>query len=223
MAKLEKLEVSFISLVGKPANKKDIVWKARDKFSDTKLIKISKATDEGLVRGVVYEPNVKDTDGDWADAETIRKAAHDFLASGRNFNVDENHNQAPTGASVVESFINPKGAWEVAIKMDPASEAFQAVKKGDYAGLSMMAVCVKKDEEPPRQQDEVEVLKATVEKQSKEIEALALALKGLPKSRQLTIDADGNVTITKGDGSKETNDEAKDPEVLAEFDFSNLI
>lgn len=220
MAKLEKIEVSFISLVGKPANKKDIVWKSRDKFSDTKLVKVSKATDEGLVRGIVYEPNIKDADGDWADAETIRKAAHDFLASGRNFNVDENHNKTPSGAAVVESFVNEKGAWEVAIQMDPASAAFQSVKKGDYAGISMMAVCVKKDEEPPRQENEIEALRATVAKQSQEIEALALALKGLPKSRQLVIDDSGNVSITKGDGKKE--EDAEDPEVLAEFDFTKL-
>ncbi len=223
MSKLEKLSVSFISLVGKPANKRDIVWKSRDKFSDTKIVKVTKASDEGLVRGIVYEPNIKDADGDWADAATIRKAAHDFLASGRNFNVDENHNETPTGASVVESFINEKGAWEVAIKMDPESPTFQSVKKGDYAGLSMMAVCAKKDEEPPRQADELETLKSTIEKQAKEIEALALALKGLPKSRQLVIDDHGNVTITKSDGKKDDTGEDHDPETLAEFDFTNLI
>ncbi len=216
MAKLENIQVSFISLVDKPANKKDIVYKCRNQFNGEKLLKVSKVNDEGLVAGTVYEPNVKDADGDWADKETIKKAAHDFMLNGRNFNVDENHNEVPAGAAVVESYLDEIGAWKVVIKMDPNSETFQKVKKGEYKGLSMMAQVKKKEEEPPvtNSGKELEELKAKIEKQEKTIEDLLTVVKGMPKSRQLVIDKDGSVTIAK--------QEDKDDEVLSEFDFAKL-
>lgn len=215
MAKLNKLQVSFISLVDKPANKRDIVYKCRDKFTDEKLIKVAKASDQGLVKGTVYEPNVKDTDGDWADAETIQKAAHDFLIGGKNFNVDTDHSENKIGAAVVESHINEKGAWEVTLKMDPESETFQKVKKGEYKGLSMMALTQKSEEEPPNNPDDISSLKELVAKQQKAIEELQADLKGIPKTRQLVIDEGGNVSVSKG-----ANDSADG--VLQEFDFANL-
>lgn len=217
MPKLENLQVSFISLVDKPANKLDIVYKCRDKFNLEKLIKITKSSDEGLVKGTVYEPLVKDADGDWADAETIKKAAYDFLLSGKNFNVDENHNEKPVGAAVVESSIDDKGAWQVTLKMDPASETFQKVKKGEYKGLSMMAICKKTDAEPPAKSEnssEIETLKAEIAKQAKTIEDLTVIVKGIPKSRQLIIDSNGGVSISKS--------ESGDDGVLSEFDFAKL-
>ncbi len=218
MPRLTDLKVSFISLVEKPANKLDIVYKCRDKFNSEKLIKITKASDEGLVSGIVYQPLVKDADGDWADAETIKKASHDFLSSGRNFNIDENHSEKPAGASVVESSLDEKGAWKVVLKMDPASETFQKVKKGEYKGLSMMATCHKKDEEPSASTDpanaDLAALKDEIAKQAKTIEELTCIVKGIPKSRQLTIDAAGKVIIEKSDSSEEP--------VLSEFNFANL-
>lgn len=215
MPKLENLQVSFISLVDRPANKKDIVYKCRDKFNAEKLIPISKASDEGLVLGTVYEPGVKDAEGDWADAQTIKKAAHDFMLSGRNFNVDENHSSVPAGAAVVESSIDAKGAWNVVIKMDPASESFQKVKKGEYKGLSMMALCKKVDAEPAADDtSEIAALKVEIAKQAKTIEELTLVVKGIPKSRQLVIGADGAVSISKN--------EAGEDAVLSEFDFAKL-
>ena len=80
MARLTKIGVTYISLVERPANKLDIIYKSEDiNYTDEKQIAITKSTPEGLVYGTVYAPNVKDADGDWADAATIKKAAHDFL------------------------------------------------------------------------------------------------------------------------------------------------
>ncbi|MDP3114163.1 MAG: XkdF-like putative serine protease domain-containing protein [Candidatus Cloacimonadaceae bacterium] len=225
MAKLTKLEVSFISLVDKPANKKDIVYKCRDRFNKERIIKIEKINDEGLVMGTVYEPNVKDTDGDWADPETIKKAAHDFMRSGKNFNVDADHSKKPIGAAVVESHLDTAGAWRVAIQMDPESETFQKVKKGEYKGLSMMALVQKEEAEPPVAKDssegenpaldaKIEELASKIEKQAKTINDMLLVMKAIPKSRQLVIDNDGKVTINKN--------ELTDDIPFAEFDFANL-
>ena len=219
MAKYAKIQVSFISLVDKPANKKDIVYKCRDKFNLEKVIKVTKVNDEGLVIGTVYEPNVKDTDGDWAPADVIKKAAHDFLLSGRNFNIDADHSEKPIGAAVVESSINAKGGWDVVIQMDPTSETFQKVKKGEYTGLSMMALVKKEDAEPPAGSDtsspEITALKEQIAKQDKTIEDLVAIVKGIPKSRQLIIDNDGTVKISKGAADD-------DGEALSEFNFAAL-
>ena len=208
MAKLNKLSVAYISLVKSPANKLDIVYKSSDaKFTDEKQIKITKSEPEGLVYGTVYEPNVKDSDGDWADAQTIRQAAHDFLMKGANANIDENHNEKPTGATVVESSINPKGAWEVAIKMDPTSETFQKVSKGELKGLSMGAYCQKSNEEPesgkPEDGEMLKTLKsiqASVEKLGGRMDKIEKGVESVPKSRQLSLDGD-RVRIEK-DGAE---------------------
>lgn len=206
MAKLKALRVAFISLVKKPANKLDIVYKSADgKFTDDKEIKIRKSTAEGLVYGTVYEPNVKDTDGDWADAETIRKAAHDFMERSRIDKIDENHNEKPSGARVVESSVNEKGAWDVVIKMDPSSDTFKKVQKGELKGLSMGAYCEKSNEEPEADKTDggteiVKTLKGIqdgIDKLSERIDKIEKSVDKVPKSRQLSIDGE-SVKIDKG-------------------------
>ncbi len=218
MAKLNKVSVAYISLVKNPANKLDIVYKSSDaKFTDEKQIKITKSEPEGIVYGTVYEPNVKDSDGDWADKETIRQAAHDFLMKGANAKIDENHNEQPTGATVVESSINSKGAWEVAIKMDPKSETFQKVQKGELKGLSMGAYCQKSEEEPPTTEDSnpvldlVKELSTKVEKMASDLAAINSKVDKVPKSRQLTID-----------GERVKIDKAGESSSFQEFDFGAL-
>jgi len=209
MAKLKRLSVAYISLVKNPANKRDIVYKSADgKFTDEKQIKITKSEAEGLVHGTVYEPNVKDAEGDWADKETIRKAAHDFVKKGSLARIDENHNETPTGAQVVETHITEKGAWDVVIQMDPKSETFQKVQKGELKGLSMGAYCEKSDEEPEAggSDESTEVLKALkdlgekVEKMSGEIVAIKKGVDSVPKSRQLRLD--GEVVKVNKDGEE---------------------
>lgn len=218
MAKLKNLSVAYISLVKNPANKLDIVYKSSDaKFTDEKQIKITKSEPEGIVYGTVYEPNVKDSDGDWADKETIRQAAHDFLMKGANAKIDENHNEQPTGATVVESSINSKGAWEVAIKMDPKSETFQKVQKGELKGLSMGAYCQKSEEEPPNGEGDAQVLNLVkdltdkIEKMAGDLAAIGSKVDKVPKSRQLTID-----------GNDVKIDKAGESSSFQEFDFNAL-
>jgi len=212
--------VAYISLVKKPANKRDIVYKSADnQFNQEKEIRIVKSEPEGLVHGTVYEPNVKDADGDWADRDTIRKAAHDFMARGDTGKVDTNHDEKPSGARVVESHVNEKGAWEVVIKMDPKGETFQQVEKGELKGLSMGALCEKSDEEPPREQGAgeggevlkaVQGLQASLDKLAGRIEAVEKSVARVPKSRQINIEGE-KVNIEKGSDDS-----------LSEFNFKDL-
>lgn len=220
MAKLNKIKVAYISLVKNPANKLDIIYKSTDaKFTDQKLITITKNDPEGLVYGTVYEPLVKDTDGDWADAATIQQAAHDFLTKGATSAVDHEHSEKTIGANVVESHINEKGAWEVVIKMDPKSDTFQKVQKGEIKGLSMGALCQKSEEEPPKKEESqnsditkaINDLAVQIQKMSSDIDKINQKVDKVPKSRQMHINGD-DVKITKDD----------EDAPLKEFDFSNL-
>ncbi|MBA7473108.1 putative protein YqbD [subsurface metagenome] len=106
---------------------------------------IEKNSEKRLVFCVVYEPDVKDEHGDWATAEDIEKAAHEFLTDHRNIGIM--HQQQPKELKLVESWIAPltfewngqvvqKGSWIVAIHIDDA-EIWQAIKEGILTGVSM--------------------------------------------------------------------------------------
>jgi len=151
MPQLTDLKINFLSLVPKGANKRTVVWKSADapaksdKEDFLRLIKTDE--DKRLLYGVVYAPDDEDAHGDWASAEDIEKAAHDFLANAFVRNVDKDHDFRPQeGAHVAESFIlrgqdpmfpdEKAGTWVVAIKIDN-DETWGAVKKGEIQGLSM--------------------------------------------------------------------------------------
>lgn len=146
---LRNVDVSFISLVDKAANGKQIIFKSKNSPAPnfSKNISIIKVDEEKrLVYGTVYEPDVVDSQGDMASAEVIEKAAHSFLQKLHNKNVDTQHDFVADDGAVVESFIlrsddplfpeTKKGSWVVAIKV-AKDETWEAVKKGDITGLSM--------------------------------------------------------------------------------------
>ena len=220
MAKLKRISVAYISLVKNPANKREIVFKSADsRFTDEKDVKITKSTAEGLVYGTVYEPGVKDAQGDWADKEAIQKACHEFLEKGGTANIDTEHNEQKSGARVVESSIGDNGAWNVVLKMDPNSETFKKVQKGEVKGLSMGAFCEKSDEEPPvgkggNDGEVIKTLKAvqeSVEKISNRLEKIEKGVDSVPKSRQLRIDGD-KVRVEKSEDGAD----------FSEFNFNGL-
>jgi len=111
-----------------------------------KKIRIVKSDEVNqIIEGVVYEPNVKDTQDDWMSAVDIRKAAYNFMKEARTAGgVDTNHDLVPVEAYVCESYIakaadpmgHPEGSWVVAIKIED-DEVWQGVLNGDFEGLSM--------------------------------------------------------------------------------------
>lgn len=106
-----------------------------------------KADDEQqVVKGIVIEPEVEDTDGNWTTREEIEKAAHKFLKDG-NMTVGHEHFLQMPDSYVVESHITEKdqeingqevkeGSWVVGIKVEDP-ELWKAVKKGRYGGFSI--------------------------------------------------------------------------------------
>lgn len=153
-SKLENLEVSCISLVKSGANKKSIIYKSGEVVAPNleREIKIVKSSDEGMVYAVVYSPDEIDTQGEFADANTIKKAAYGFMKSGFTKNIDKEHDFKSVDAYVAESWLVRKGdplfpnekegSWAVGIKLE-SDELKAAVKSGEIAGISMAGLASK--------------------------------------------------------------------------------
>lgn len=99
-----------------------------------------------IVYGIVYEPEVEDTQGDAATAEEIEGAAHRFMVTKHKIRVDH---ESDLKASVVESYVAPvdfemngvlvpQGSWVMATKVHDPVE-WQRVKDGELTGYSMGA------------------------------------------------------------------------------------
>lgn len=142
-------KIMFVSLVGKAANKHQfLITKSEDGKADFQTYgRIIKA-DAGshFVTGIVYEPMVEDTDGNYMTEEEITKAAHWFAKNGNK--VDLQHSFEPLeGAVVVESSVTKcdmelegqtikKGTWLMTVEIQD-EDIFQAVQKGEITGFSM--------------------------------------------------------------------------------------
>lgn len=162
--KLKKINIEFLSLVHKGANKKTILYKSVDqnKPNIEREITIKKVDeDQRMVYAIVYSPDEADTHGDTAEAKVIKEAAHEFMRKGITNQVDKAHDENPDEGFVAESWItkeadsvfpnDPIGSWAVGIKVEN-DETWDEVKKGEITGLSLQALAVvepiKKESEP---------------------------------------------------------------------------
>ncbi|MFJ6034306.1 XkdF-like putative serine protease domain-containing protein [Bacillus toyonensis] len=148
--KLKNLQVSHVSFVENGANQRTFfLTKSEGQPNFEKPVKVIKSDDEAerLVYGIVYEPDTIDAHGDFADAKTIEKAAHEFMLKYRQ--IDKNHDFVAGVGEVVESYIAPadmelngepvkKGTWILTTKAD--EETWEAVKKGEFQGYSLAGV-----------------------------------------------------------------------------------
>lgn len=142
-------KIMFVSLVGKAANKHQfLIAKSEDGKADFqtygRIVKADASTH--YVTGIVYEPMVEDTDGNYMTEEEITKAAHWFMKNGNK--VDLQHSFEPLdGASVVESSVTKcdmelegqpikKGTWLMTVEVQD-EDIFQAIEKGEITGFSM--------------------------------------------------------------------------------------
>ena len=143
------LKVSLISLVKAGANRKTIIYKDEN-FCEMLRVDFKKQ-DEGVVYGIVYAPDEVDTQGDFANADTIKKAAYSFMENTDLNCVDVNHDFNRVDAYICESwivkskdeFFDEVGAWAVGIKLDD-EKLKEMVKSGEITGLSMYGTGVKK-------------------------------------------------------------------------------
>lgn len=112
--------------------------------------------DRRLVGCVVYEPDVEDAHGDWADAETIEAMCHLFAEDKAK--IDVQHDGEPIDAVAVESFIAPvdfewygqsvtKGTWCMVMKVND-DDAWGGIKAGDLTGFSFDATAYVEEGQP---------------------------------------------------------------------------
>ena len=142
-------KIMFVSLVDKAANKKNfLITKSEDGKADFQTTgRILKADGEThQVTGVVYEPMVEDTQGNYMTETEIEKAAHWFMKNQGS--VDLQHSFEPLeGAHVVESHVAKcdeeiggetvrKGTWVMTMEIEDDG-IFESIEKGDLTGFSM--------------------------------------------------------------------------------------
>ena len=110
---------------------------------------IQKDEKQQIVGGIVYEPDVVDSQGDKADADTIQKAMYDFM---QKYAVDQqrinvNHKGKTHTFPIVEVFqpeqdtkkgnaTVKKGAWFIALKVT-SKDIWKRIESGELSGLSM--------------------------------------------------------------------------------------
>lgn len=152
-------KIGFVSLVNKAANKKTFLITKADEHSAsfTTYGRILKAdTDSHFVTGVVYEPMVEDSQGEYMTEEEITKAAHWFMKNGGDVDIQHCFKKCE-GAEVVESYVAKcdmeiegqevkKGTWIMTMEItDPT--VWEAIQKGDITGFSMGGAGVRSEED----------------------------------------------------------------------------
>lgn len=147
---IKKLNVEFISLVDRPANKKDIIYKSENIFQ-RQLEITKKDTAKRIVYGIVYSPNELDLQNMFTDAKVIEEAAYNFLKNGNTKNIDSQHNLVPDVGFVCESWIVKKndpifqneaeGSWAIGIKI-LKDEIWEKIIKGEIKGISLYGVAL---------------------------------------------------------------------------------
>ncbi len=148
--KITKMHIKYISLVKSPANMEQLILKNTDFKPDfSHYVQLEKKdSKKHIAYGIVYAPDVADAQGDFADADTIREAAYEFMKNAYNSNVDTFHNFMPASAFIAENWIvkendalfpQKKDAWAVGIKIeDPA--LWLKCENGEINGISMAGI-----------------------------------------------------------------------------------
>jgi|GEM_PF-3013383 len=121
----------------------EAVWKDEDHRELT--VPLWKDDAKRIVYGVVMQPHVPDSQGDWQEPECIEAAAHRYLAESRKHDVQ--HAEEEVAVVPVESFIAPadmeyagrpvlKGSWVIAVRVDDP-EVWNQVCEGGLTGFSI--------------------------------------------------------------------------------------
>lgn len=142
-------KIVFVSLVDKAANKREfLITKAQDGKADFQSFgRILKSDSEKhFVTGIVYEPMVEDTDGNYMTEDEITKAAHWFMKNSGDADIQHCFQKAD-GVEIVESYVAKcdmeiegqsitKGTWLMTMEVTDAN-IWDSIEKGDITGFSM--------------------------------------------------------------------------------------
>ena len=149
---ISNARINFVSLVNKAANKHQfLIVKADDANATFQTFgRIVKAdTESHYVTGIVYEPMVEDSQGNYMTEEEIAKAAHWFMKNEGSVDIQHCFKKAD-GCEVVESYVAKsdmeidgqpikKGTWLMTMEISNA-DVWDSISKGDITGYSMGGV-----------------------------------------------------------------------------------
>lgn len=180
--RLRSAKITHISLVPKGANRMPVIYKADENVVDVALLmKEGDNFDEkGELVAVVYAPEVRDSQGDVADADVIKQMMYDSAKDG--VAIDMKHDGrvlTKEQAYIAESFlvqkgdprfdgmtdysgnaVDPAGSWGVVIKInDPAIR--KLYREGKWNGVSMFGGGLFEVE---KSEDAIERLATAIEK-----------------------------------------------------------
>lgn len=161
-------KISFVSLVDKAANKKQfLITKSENGAANFatygRILKTD--ADSHYVTGIVYEPMVEDTQGNYMTEEEITKAAYWFAKNGNQVDLQHCFEKCD-GVAVVESYVAKcdmeiegeairKGTWLMTMEISD-TDVWDSIQKGDITGFSMggMGVYSEEDVELPVEKQE---------------------------------------------------------------------
>jgi hypothetical protein len=146
---LSDAKIQFVSLVDKAANKKRFLIAKSEggNASFQSFGRIVKADGEShFVTGIVYEPMVEDTQGEYMTADEITKAAHWFMKNAGDVDIQHCFKKAKN-VEVVESYVAKsdfkigdedikEGTWLMTVEISDEG-IWKAIEKGDITGFSM--------------------------------------------------------------------------------------
>ncbi len=146
---LTDAKISFVSLVDKAANKKQfLITKAEgDTANFATFGRILKTdADSHFVTGIVYEPMVEDSQGEYMTEDEITKAAYWFAKNSNQVDIQHCFKKCE-GAAVVESYVAKcdmeiegetikKGTWLMTVEITDA-DVWSSIEKGEITGFSM--------------------------------------------------------------------------------------
>lgn len=149
---ISNARINFVSLVNKAANKHQfLIVKADDGNATFQTFgRIVKAdTESHYVTGIVYEPMVEDSQGNYMTEEEIAKAAHWFMKNEGSVDIQHCFKKED-GCEVVESYVAKsdmeidgqpikKGTWLMTMEISNA-DVWDSISKGDITGYSMGGV-----------------------------------------------------------------------------------
>lgn len=144
-------KITFVSLVNKAANKHEfLITKSEGGKADFqtygRIVKVKADADAHYVTGIVYEPMVEDTDGNYMTADEITKAAHWFMKNAGDADIQHCFEKAE-GVEVVESYVAKcdmeiggqqikEGTWLMTMEISN-DEVWDSIEKGEITGFSM--------------------------------------------------------------------------------------
>lgn len=158
LKKIVKANITHVSLVPKGANGIDfLIVKGEEVPTITAEIPILKVDEEKkIVTGVVYEPDIPDSQGDFMEADAIEKTAYEFMENHQNIDIKHDF-KTNDNLKVVESYIAKSeetigdrkvkpGTWVMGVKIND-NTIWEGVKKGNFNGFSMGGTGIKQEVE----------------------------------------------------------------------------